>query len=70
MGNTSMNINGSGNGLLRNQVYHLTVEAINAVGSTHSEEILLCKSIIATITLSSVRDSMHNKLANVPKEIP
>lgn len=46
MGNTSVNINGSNHGLLYDQVYHLTVEAINAIGSTPSEEILFCKSII------------------------
>ena len=43
-GNTSVNINGSNHGLLWNQMYYLTVEAINAVGRTPSEEILFCES--------------------------
>jgi hypothetical protein len=45
-GNTSVNLNGSDSDLIRNQVYYLTAEAINAAGSTPSEEILLCKSIV------------------------
>ena len=45
-GNTSVNINGTDYGLLRNQVYRLTVEAINDVGSSYSQEIHLCKSSI------------------------
>ena len=44
MGNTSITINGSDYDLIRDQVYRLTVEAINDAGSTPSEEILLCKS--------------------------
>ena len=44
MGNTSITINGSDYDLVHDQVYHLTVEAINEAGSTPSEEILLCKS--------------------------
>ena len=51
MGNASVNISGSDYGLLHNQVYQLTVEAVNAVGSTHSEEILLCKSTIQLLCL-------------------
>ena len=43
MGNTSVTINGSDYDLVDDRVYHLTVEAINAAGSTPSEEILLCK---------------------------
>ena len=42
MGNTSVNI-ASGCDLIHNQVYYLMIEAINAAGSTPSEEILLCK---------------------------
>jgi hypothetical protein len=59
MGNTSVNVNGSGYDLIRNQVYRLTVEAINAAGSTPSEEILLCKSIILLWHYNK-RDSVHN----------
>ena len=31
------------NGLVRDQVYQLVIEAENSVGSTISEEILFCK---------------------------
>ena len=48
MGNTSINI-ASGCDLIHNQVYYLTIEAINAAGSTPSEVILLCKSNIIVL---------------------
>ena len=47
-GNASVNINGSNCVLLYNQIYHLTIEATNIVGSTPSEEIQFCKSIVQT----------------------
>ena len=50
-GNTSVNINGTDYGLLHNQVYRLTVEAINDVGSSYSEKIHLCKSSILLLYL-------------------
>ena len=56
-GNTSMSINGSGYGLLRNELYQLTVKATNAVGSSHSEKIMLCKSVY--YYLSSVSDKFR-----------
>ena len=59
-GNASVNINGSDYDLLRNQVYRLMVEATNAVGSSHSEEILLCKSMY--YYLSSMSDRMQNNI--------
>ena len=49
MENTSVNINVSGCDLICNQVYYLTIEAINVAGSTPSEEILLCKSNIIVL---------------------
>ena len=48
MGNTSVNI-ASGCDLIHNQVYYLMIEAINAAGSTPSEEILLCKFNIVVL---------------------
>ena len=50
-GNTSLNINGSDHGLLYNQVYHLMIEAVNAIGSTYSEEIIFCKSVVLQVKL-------------------
>ena len=56
-GNTSIIINGSDYDLVHDQVYHLTVEAINDAGSTPSEEILLCKSsVLLHITLCPMED--------------
>ena len=51
IGNTSLNINGSDLGLLYNQVYHLMIEAVNAIGSTYSEEIIFCKSVVLQVKL-------------------
>ncbi len=48
-GNTSLNINGSDHGLLYNQVYHLMIEALNAIGSAPSEEIVFCKCTIMLV---------------------
>ena len=66
-GNTSVNINGSDYDLLHNQVYCLTVEATNAVGSSHSEEILLCKSMYYYLSSMSDRTQNTIMLSNVVK---
>ena len=42
-GNASVNINGSSRGLVRDHIYLLIIEAMNNVGRTTSDEILLCK---------------------------
>ena len=45
-----MNINGSNHGLVRDHVYLLIIGAMNNVGRTASEEILLCKYYYSKIT--------------------
>ena len=55
-----MNINGSGLGLLHDQVYQLTIEATNTIGSTSSEKIQFCKYFSTKYYLTNIAMDLVN----------